>query len=234
MILELKSFTTCFFALLCGAFLAGAAPAATVNFKMFVDGDDSTFNVIAPGRHTLRVDVLVTDNDLSPGVPGGLLQYAFDLSDMFDSVTWEDVCCSFIGGPDGLWDSTANAAFDSHFQGTVHDGGTDVLAETGSIAPGDYTAQFGDIGAGVWSTIATGAFTYNGVFSHLNLDVANTFGVDIVVAGLEGNSVVGRIPDRVHGDVIYFGICPEPGSLLLAAIGIAFVLGSRGRLAADV
>ena len=204
--------------------LASTANAATVSYELLVNGSPADFQNPAPGTQTLEVQVIVTDNDLTGGgVHGGLLQSAFDLSnDVPGAVQWTDTTGGFIGGPNGLWDSTANSDFDSHFQGTLAGLGTQVIAETGAIAPGDFTAQFGDIGANVLTTVTIGDFVWDGTPTTISLDVANPFGGDLVVAALSGASIVGAVPDAVNNDTITLGV-PEPGTFVLA--GLAGLMG---------
>ena len=178
--------------------LAQVSPV--LDYKILINGTEAASHSLAAGTHAIEIQAQVSNNDLTGGgVHGGLLQSAFDLTDTAGAIQWEDIAGGFIGGSNGLWDSTANAAFDSHFQGTLADGGTDVIAETGAIAPGDFTTQFGDIGANVFSFIASGNFTWDGNDTTIDLTIDNPFGGDIIVAALNGSAIVGGVPTTVNG-----------------------------------
>lgn len=224
--------------------------SAIVEYKLAIDGDDSkdhflpaaggyfldsiTNNWDVYGVYNLEVWAKVTDNELVANVPGGLLQSAFNLSDTANSIRWGNADGSFLGGPDDRWDSTAHPAFDTHFQGIHQDSATDILAETGAIAPGDFVAQFQDIGADVWSLVASGYFAYDGDPTTLSLTVANPYGGDILVAGLQGLTVVGVFPELVVVDSLRINI-PEPHTLFLFMSGLltTFILPSRLRRLVD-
>jgi len=227
----LKNLNYCLLALVCVSVAATGASGAIVSYNLFIDGDDSPVQMLPAGTYNLVVQAIVTDNDLAPNTPGGLLQSAIDLTDANNAIQWTDAAGGFIGGPDGNWDSTANAAFDSHFQGVLQDGGTDAIAETGAIAPGDFTGQFNDIGANVWSLITQGTFNYDGSETVLDLVVANPGGGDIVVAALSGSVVVGSIPDEVNFDSIQLTLIPEPASLALFGVAMIGIVASRRRMA---
>lgn len=186
------------FAFLNSALFAQTAPV--VDYKILINGVESPTHSLAAGTHSIEIQARVTNNDLTGGgVFGGLLQSAFNLDDSADAITWDDTEGGFLGGPDGLWDSTANGAFDSHFQGTLQETDTFVLAETGAIAPGDFTSQFGDIGANVFSFIASGDFDWDGTNTTLDLSIADPFGGDILVAQVNGSAIGGGTPDEVNG-----------------------------------
>jgi len=209
------------------ALTATTAQAQVLSYNIFIDGDDSSVQMLAPGTYELRVEAIVTENDLTGGgVNGGLLQSAFDLSDTVNAIAWEDVLGGFFGGPNGNWDSVANPLFDSHFQGTLV-GTSVVIAETGAVSPGDFTAQFADMGANVFSVVATGNFTYDG--SPTTLTLATDVG-DVLVAALSGSSIVGAFPAAANGDSIQLtAIIPEPATLLLAGIGLIGIVSLRRR-----
>jgi len=225
--------------------------SAVVTYKLAIDGDDSFDHFLSAGGvvpanpdpvfgnfhvlgvYNLEVWVKVTDNELVPDsdLYGGLLQSAFDLSDTTNAIHWEDYCSTgvacYLPMPPGVWGSEAHPDFDIHFKGTRADQATDVIAETGAIAPGDYTAQFGDIGANEWTLVSSGRFAYDGTPTTLQLKVANPYGGDIVVAHLEGASIVGGIPDLVIVDSLRINI-PEPSSMLQAIL-VGIVMLQRRR-----
>jgi hypothetical protein len=207
-------------------FASGISSASIVTYDMFINGSNEPVQVLLPGTHTIEVRAQVTDNDLAPSTPGGILQSAFDLDDTSDLIRWTDVTGGFLGGPNGLWDSDAADAFDSHFQGTLTEGGTKVVAETGAVAPGNFTAKFASLGANVWSTVASGSFELASGQTTLNLIVPNALNGDILVAGLAGSSVAGRFPTEVILDSITIGI-PEPSSLVLLGSCVAGLIMRR-------
>jgi len=224
----MKTITTSVALLIAVTAVASTASASVLDYKILINGAEAPLHMIPAGTHTIRIEARVTENDLAPDTPGGLLQSAFNLVDSANVTLWEDIAGGFIGGSDGNWDSTANAAFDSHFQGVLQDTGTDVIAETGAIAPGDFTTQFADIGAGVFSLITEGNFDWDGTPTTIDLLVANPTGGDVVVAGLNGSAVVGTIPDTVNGATTMLGI-PEPCSMILGGIGLLVASSSRRR-----
>jgi len=210
------------------ALTATTAQAQVVTYNIFIDGDDSSVQMLAPGTYELRVEVIVTDNDITgSGNDGGILQSAFDLTDTANAIVWEDVIGGFLGGSNGLWDSTPHATFDTTFAATLADGDTDAIAETGSIANGNYNDEFGTIGANFFSVVATGNFTYDGSETFLNLTVANPI-LDVLVAALSGG-VVAASANTVNGDSIQLTAIPEPATLLLAGMGLIGIVSLRRR-----
>lgn len=208
-------------------FVANGATAATLNYRLLIDGTEASMHVLGAGTYGLEVQAMVTENDVA-GNPGGLLQSAFNLSDSAGAIVWTDTQGGFLGGPDGLWDSTAPAVFTSHFQGTLVNDGKEIVAETGAIAPGSFTAQFNAVGAGVWSTVAEGTFDYNGSMTTLELSLAPA---DVLVAGLNtaGTGIAGRNPEVVMGASTVLGI-PEPTSLVLSSICLGALALRRRRI----
>jgi len=214
-----------FFAIALLIFAAQTAQAQVISYNIFIDGDDSPVQILAPGTYALRVEAIVTENDLTgAGVFGGLLQSAFNLSDTAGAIVWEDITGGFIGGPNGNWDSIANPGFDAHFQGTLSSPVT-VIAETSAVSPGDFTTQFEDFSANVFSVITEGNFTYDGSPTTLNLEA---FTNETLVAALSGTNIVGAFPQAVNGDSIQLAI-PEPGTFALASLGLISLVASRRR-----
>jgi hypothetical protein len=216
----------------CFALVATAASAATYEYRMSIAGDYSAVQILAPGVYPLLVEARVTDNDLAPGFPGGLFQSSFDLltsSPGADTnVKWTEGV-GFIGAPNGKWLSTDNPAFPTQFQGTLADVKTDVIQETSSIPPGNYNAQFADVGAGVWSTIVTGTFSYLWNDLQPTLISLNSTKASLVVATLSGANVVGKNPEVLGPLPSILLLIPEPGTIGLACFGLAGLFGVRRR-----
>jgi hypothetical protein len=173
------------------ALFALRANAADVEYEIYVNGVRSATHVISAGWHTLSVKGRVTNNEIVSGVDGGFIQSAFDCADSADAVVWDEA------GTSGTWNSTANAAFDSHFPGTLVDSDTEFIDETGFISPGDWNTDYDAVGAATFDFIASGDFYWNGETTTLELSAITE---EILVATLNGANIGAKFPDSVSGD----------------------------------
>lgn len=165
--------------------------AADVEYQIYINGVRAATHQLSPGWHTLTVRGKVTDNEIVPGIDGGFLQSAVDCSDSADAVLWEEL------GTTGTWDSTANAAFDSHFRGTLIDSDTAFIDDTGFINPGDWNTDYAAVGANIFDVIVSGDFYWNGDTTTLTLSVSVN---EILVATLNGANIGAKFPDSAIGD----------------------------------
>ncbi|MCH7753255.1 MAG: PEP-CTERM sorting domain-containing protein, partial [Planctomycetes bacterium] len=171
----------------------------------------------------------VIDNAITANTPGGVLQSSFSLSTDNDGFTFTDIIGGFPSGPDGQWDSTDFLPpFDTHFKGqTDLGGGPTIFEETSAISPGNYNAKFQNAGANVWTVVAQGDFEYAGGTHPLHLDLLTAL-KDVSVADFDGAGIIAVAPDTLNAASIWF--IPEPGSLVLASMGlIGIVVGRRRR-----
>ena len=217
------------------------ADASVMSYRMTIDGntgeDPNAHSFLSVGTHTLLVEAIVTDNALVvplPGSPfdGGILQTSFSLNTDHDGFTFVDLVGGgvFGGAPDALWDSadTTPAPFDTQFKGqTDLGGGPTIFEETSTISPGNYNAKFQNAGANVWTVVAQGDFEYAGGTHPLHLDLLTAL-KDVSVADFDGAGIIAVAPDTLNAASIWF--IPEPGSLVLASMGlIGIVVGRRRR-----
>ncbi|MCH7753254.1 MAG: PEP-CTERM sorting domain-containing protein [Planctomycetes bacterium] len=206
----MKKLNIFFAVLLLATAATSAALASEVTFKLSIDGNDATNQPeLTPGMHTLVVEAIVTDNDILPNTPGGLLLFAIDLSTDNDGFTFEDVIGGFPSGPDGTWDSTdLIPPFDNHLRGqTVNGGGPTVADETHFFSPGNFNDKFNFVGADMFSVVAEGDFFYDASDTHplqLNLFAVGPLTGGIKVADLMGAQVIAVNPDIVNNASISF------------------------------
>ena len=208
--------------------------ASTVTYTMSIVGFESedamAHALLAPGQYTLQIFVEVTENALGGGNDGGLFISAFDLSTDNDGFDFVDVEGGFFGGPDGLWDSSEFSPFGAagHVAGSVSS--PTVSEETQFMSPTQFNGEFDTVGVGSPFLIGEGDFVVGGVHpAHLDLSAFSATSGAIKVAGVSGMQIVAVNPDTVNDASIWF--IPEPGSLLLASMGlIGIFAGGRRRL----
>jgi hypothetical protein len=212
---------------------ASAANAATLAYRFKVDGAlaGSAPLTLAAGDHTLTIEGQVTDNDLGGGNNGGIFQSAINLDVQGPGLVFVQGKLPITMNPDGKWNASFNSQFNTNFKGEI---GTnpdfEVFAHTASIAPGDQGARFNAVGAGEWSEITTGPFTYDGVGM---VTVALTAADGLAgqrVAGFDGANITSVPPAEVLGATLVVGI-PEPASMALAAFGMIGAVAARRRFA---
>lgn len=213
---------------LCAVETSSGTRAATVDFRMLVDGIPVHFpGYLQLGTHTLTVEGRVINNDVVPGTPGGFIQASFDLKSSSSAITWAEGT-GFLGNPNGNWASTANPAFVYHNSGVLFNSKTWVIAETSGMPPANWDTQFNAVGAGVFSLLASGIFTYHGGGS-ANVLTLTAFPQTQSVATLNGSAIGGKTPDLVNGESVRFLLDPEPASMTLAGLGTISMLVSRRR-----
>lgn len=203
---------------------------AVVDYRLLIDGVEAGRHDLAPGPHTLSVEVRVADNDIL-GLPGGLLQSKFSLDDTQDAIRWADFPAGLFGNPDGdgRWDSLAlTPPFDLHVPGFLAGSGeTEVIAETHLIDPITYNAYFQEVGADEFTLVALGDFNWNGTPTRLDLKVVAPYGGDILVAQFDGvGDIIGGIPHLVNEASTFLGI-PEPSALALYGLGLLLMTTTR-------
>lgn len=218
----------------CVGLLSPAAWAATVTYRMAIDGNYATTqSFLSVGVHTLRVEALVTDNDILGMFPAGLFQSSFNLATNNGGFTFRDEDIGFLGtgSGNGTWDSVAFIPpFDGRFQGsTAVNGGPTVTEETHFVNPSNYNDKFADIGANVYSVVAQGQFVFSGGPHPSSLTLTSSPAITLV-AEFDGTSqIVSVNPDVVNGATIFFpfidpfpvvipdggqrGIAPRPGRI---------------------
>lgn len=160
---------------------ATAANAATVEFRILINGDDltnysgaaGTVDVTIQGRTIDSIFATAGGNDYL----GSIAVYSINLQDstgngltsVLAPVQGED----FLGDPDGFWASTANASYVTHNVGIANGGPTyDVVQDLGGMSTPPSGANAYQVGGGIfptgtstvgnWATLVTGQFTYAG------------------------------------------------------------------------
>lgn len=209
------------------------AGASTVTFKLSIDGDDSPVQVLEPGDHVLRIEVKVTENPLIPANPqlsGGLLSVYFDLVTSTERF-FRPTNSGFLGSPQGSWLSTWNDSFDVSIRGQLSTSsdflpywpccdipGSDSLGQGGIIYPENYNSRFNAVGANEYSLVAKGMISWDAQAADtIDLVVLDPGSSDVLVAALEGNSIVSAIPDNIVSNRILL-VVPEPSALSLICI----------------
>lgn len=224
--------------------------AGILEYRMLVDGSDAPLQYLSPGTHTLTVEGRVTDNELAPGIHGGIFQYSFSLDDATRSLSFAESTKVYGGITTSTWDSTANSNFNTHFQGIqhIHDDdpdhgnhnyqGFEVIAETGAFSHGRFNTAHSEVGANVFSFLTSGEFEFDGSSTILTLGSPIE---DNVVFGWKTNGSLGLVyPFGVIGDSVslhnYDDLfasatenSPEPCTALLGALASVGVLMLRSR-----
>lgn len=197
--------------------LVSTAGAATVNYKVLINGAD--LDVVTAAEVTPGVEFTVTilancpDVDFGSGMYGGVLQYSVNLAE--SAAALEPT--QGAGGPpnfdpNGLWNSVAVAPM-TNYAGPVNVSGADVFGQTGAIAPSAFDANYGTFGAGpgVYSEVGSGPFTWDG--SATTLDLVPGELTAMLVYGLAG----AEAPTDTTGDSVEF--VPEPATMSLLVLG---------------
>jgi len=202
--------------------LGSGAQAATLNYKIMINGNDITTVPAGGGggsgvtigvKFAVDIYVNVPDSDLGYGYYGGCLQYACNFTESDDALVAEEA----LGPPPGFlptgdWKSTSVVPM-ANYKGEVDNSGYLVYGQAGAIPPGDFGdnyATFG-AGAGVWSKVGSGNMTWDGDATVLTLTPGDLDAQ--LVYGLEG----GEYPTAVSGDTVTF--LPEPATMTLLALG---------------
>ncbi|MCD6364333.1 MAG: PEP-CTERM sorting domain-containing protein [Planctomycetes bacterium] len=216
-----KKVLTCLIAVGLIFTLGSAAQAATLNYKILLDGQDVE-EVPADGGGIVTIGTMfdvdiyvnVPDVDFGGGYYGGCLQYACHFTESDDGLVADEA----LGGPPffpptGDWNSSSVSPM-SNYKGEVDNPGYLVFGQTGAIPPGDWAANFNTFGAGpgVWSKVGSGGMTWDGKATVLTLtpDALDAQ----VVYGLCGS---GEAPTAAGGDTVTF--LPEPATMTLLALG---------------
>jgi hypothetical protein len=193
---------------------SGAAPII-VEYRLYVDGVRAPSHTLAPGRHELRVEGIVRNNEILPGIPGGFIQSAYHLDDDANAVAYTPRP-GFPGFPGRFWDSETNPAFKYHDAAWLFEDRTLALDETGALLADEWSTRFGEVGAGAFSVITRGEIMWNGATTTLHLIPVP--GAD-VVARLVNGDIAGRVPDETIGDATVLRV-PEPVAWALAVVSI--------------
>lgn len=220
--------------LLLGLTTATATEAATINFRLKVNGSvvdwGETATSAVAGNNTLDVDVMVTDNfDPDADADLGAASMNFDLtenagdpSDIPGSLEFEDELV--FGSPTGSWDSSApfSAVGYNHIKGikntqVLGEGPWyDILQEFVNVNP-SLQALADAPGAGVWDTIVTGDFTWDGNPTSLTMTHVSPGLVWDLVPGSPAEANAEPPSGGSASGTIHFGV-PEPSSFALVGI----------------
>jgi hypothetical protein len=220
--------------------VAAAAQAATINYKMLVNGRDvsevsaGTAGVQPGVPFALSIQVNTPDDWVdSLQEYGGVIQADFSLADSTGTPgsLLPELKPSSPPFPLGHreWNSTTNSPW-MHYRGWLNTGRDalyDVYQEcdylTGDMIA-DYHASFG-AGPGVWSTVVQGDFTWDGTPATLTLQPFSLSGQLVFTYESETQRYTAIYPTAANGDVITF--MPEPATLSLLAMGALAALRRR-------
>ena len=216
-----KKVLTCLIAVGLILALGSAAQAATLNYKILINGNDVS-EIAADGggivtigaQFSVEIYVNVPDVDFGGGYYGGCLQYACHFTESDDGLVTDEA----LGGPPlflptGDWDSTSVPPM-ANYKGEVDNAGYLVFGQAGAIPPGDWATNYNTFGAGpgVWSEVGSGGMTWDGDATVLTLTPDDLDAQ--VVYGLSGD---GEAPTASCGDTVTF--LPEPATMTLLALG---------------
>jgi hypothetical protein len=217
--------------LLCFLTAGTQASAATIEFRILIDGVHGSAHIISPGVHQLTVEGRVTGNEIVPGVWGGFIQTSFSAMDSANAVIWDE-SPGFVGAPSGKWDSSVNADLTQHFPGSLTNAKSDFLEDTAAMSPADWNEKFGAVGANVFSFISTGKFFWNGTTTTLSTQTSPNINL---VATLKGSNIGAINPQVSFGDSTILQT-PEPTAALLSiyAVGFQVLLMRQRRATAGV
>lgn len=209
-------------------FGALSASAGNVEYRILVNGQDVDEIDEGAGTYEIEIQVQVSDNDIPGAGPGGLTGFAFNvpLETGLDAVE-----ASFLGNPTGSWDIdalpsplvlagalTGEEASNPQFE---------LFDVSGGFIPS--TTNFGDIGAGQFTTIMSGGqFEWDGT-EGATLTLEPT-GALVAVLNQAGTGIASVDATTIVGDSVVFGnVIPEPTSLALIGLGVAGVVSRRRR-----
>jgi hypothetical protein len=172
-----------------------AAPAATVEYKLLINGVDAPDHVLVPGAsYSLSVQARVTDNLLTQNIDGGLFQSAFHLGALPDVLNFTKTT-AYSYAPLGAWAGQFNADFNMAMPGMLDGKGYSVFEHTAAVTPDRYVEKV-SMGANIFTTVFEGSFQYNGGAT----DLALRGSIDShAVAGLRNNELRSVFPDAVLG-----------------------------------
>lgn len=197
-------------------------PSPVVNYEIRL-GDINPLEILIGGDYDIELWAKVTDNELAPGVHGGLLRYSVDIGpDRAGSMEFLDGSTRL-----GRWDSRAAkpGVFRITSQGVLDDQGR-VVGESGAVPPENYDASFASVAANEWTLLATGPASIEYWTFVSRIDVFADPSEQWVYGSL-GGGAFGAVPaTRV---VSFFAgelLIPEPSTATLgaawAALTIAF------------
>jgi hypothetical protein len=163
---------------------------------MRIDGAYAAAHALSPGVHTLSVEGRVCGAELTPGFAAGFLLSSFGLDDLGGGVEWSARGTENLG----VWNSTANPAFSSQFAGVRSNDHRSIIDDTLFHLPGDWDAKFAAVGAGEFSFLASGQFTWDGTATTLRLTARRD---SQSIAALADGLLRGRLPDSAVGDATH-------------------------------
>lgn len=219
-----------------GGFLTGAASAAPVyNYRILLDGQDlttaTTANFININYIEVTIQLAITGEFGGNYVTGGAYSNGFNLFDSTGTGSSSALhpVLSGYNGSNALWDAVSPVGTTQNSKGYAdfthpQQGPRDVHSAAFTLTAdqqADYFETFG--GDGVWTTIAVGHFSWDGV-TEATLSVAHYAGLvnryDTTTSTYSRNNtgVTGI------GDSVTFAAVPEPTSLALIAAGSLLAL----------
>lgn len=209
------------------ALAVGVANAATMEYRMLINGTQADSHVLVAGStNTLAIEGRVLDNILTGTTNGGIFQAAVNIDAATDGVLEFVQEEGFLGGT-GNWESTFNPDLTTALKGVLNGNGYSVFAQTGAVNPGSYAQKATAVGATDWSSLFSGQFKYLGGLTVLNLTAIPS---ENLVASFSG-SLGARNPEAVNvvGNGTVIGV-PEPATFAMAGLGaIGMLAASRRR-----